>query len=119
MGTANEYKKFKSEDDLSATLRPKDVAEYLGINEPKAYELFNRQDFGSIKIGQRWIVTKKAFLRWLDKEGQKQKFLKDYYDLSEKEKSLVEETFWKAVKFLDEQKKIDLERQDVIKLMSD
>ncbi|MFW6015098.1 MAG: helix-turn-helix domain-containing protein [bacterium] len=119
MGAAKKYKNYQSENDLPATLRPIDVAEYLGINEPKAYELFNRHDFPSLKIGQRWIVTKKAFLKFLKFESQKQQFANVYDEMNQKEKEIYEKAFWKAISFLKEQEKVEAERQDIIKYMSE
>lgn len=68
MATADKYKEYKSIDDLPATCRVSDIAEFLGINSTKAYELFNRSDFPSMKLGQRWIVPKRAFSNWLDQQ---------------------------------------------------
>lgn len=42
-----------------------EVAEELGVSEPTAYEIVNRQDFPSIKHGKRIIVPREAFEKWL------------------------------------------------------
>lgn len=42
-----------------------ELAEQLGISKPKAYELANRRDFPSIKIGKRIIIPVHAFEEWL------------------------------------------------------
>jgi excisionase family DNA binding protein len=73
MRTADKYKNFTSEEQLSAVLRPKEVASYLGINVTAGYEIFKRSDIGSFKIGKKWLITKKEFLRWLKDQGEKTK----------------------------------------------
>jgi len=71
LGTADKYRNYRGPEDLPGTLRPKDCAEYTGTNVQKWYEIFKRDDFNSIKLGQRWIVTKEEFLKWLKKQGEK------------------------------------------------
>lgn len=44
----------------------REIAEMLGINVPKAYELARRKDFPAIRLGRRIIVPKEAFFRWLE-----------------------------------------------------
>lgn len=71
MAVADKYKEYKGPEDLPGTLRPKDVAQYLGINSRRAYEIFKRDDFNSISISsKRLIVTKKNFLHWLDQQSK-------------------------------------------------
>lgn len=64
--TAKKYKEYKSPDDLPALCRVKDCACYTGTQVQTWYELFKREDFRTIKLGNRWMVTKKEFLRFLD-----------------------------------------------------
>lgn len=72
MRTAKDkYKEYKSPDDLSAILKVKDCASFLGINVNKMYSIFKRNDFNSIKLGGRYMVTKKEFLRWINEQSQK------------------------------------------------
>ncbi|HAA81539.1 MAG TPA: excisionase [Thermoanaerobacter sp.] len=42
-----------------------EVANLLGINLPKAYELAKAKDFPAIRLGRRIIVPKVAFEKWL------------------------------------------------------
>ena len=70
MRTAEKYKEYKSPDDLPAMLRVKDCAEYLGINVNKMYEIFKRNDFHSIKLTGRFMVTKQELLRWIEAQSQ-------------------------------------------------
>jgi hypothetical protein len=71
MKTAERYHEFKGPHDLPGMLRVKDVSSYMGINVNKGYEIFKRDDFNSIKLGGRYMVTKKEFLRWINEQSQK------------------------------------------------
>jgi len=71
MRTADKYKEYKSPDDLPAMLKVKDCASFLGVNVNKIYSVFRRSDFNSIKLGGRYMVTKKEFLRWINEQSQK------------------------------------------------
>lgn len=53
-----------------ATMTVKELAEQLGISIPKAYEIANRPDFPSIKIGTRTIIPVEQFKEWLKKESK-------------------------------------------------
>lgn len=66
MGTAKRYKEFKSPQDLPAIMRVSDCASYTGMNLQTWYEEFKKDSFKTIKMGNRWICTKKEFLRYLD-----------------------------------------------------
>ena len=68
MKTANKNDNYKSENELPAVIHPKQAAEYLGININSIYELFKSNQLNAKKIGRRWVVTKKEFLRWLHSE---------------------------------------------------
>ena len=45
-----------------------EIAEMLGINIPKAYDLARREDFPAFKLGKRIIIPKDAFLKWLEEQ---------------------------------------------------
>ncbi len=47
------------------TLNVSELAVKLGISRPKAYELARRDDFPSIRVGRRIVVTVAALERWL------------------------------------------------------
>ncbi|MFW5795257.1 MAG: helix-turn-helix domain-containing protein [Bacillota bacterium] len=49
-------------------MNAKDISNYLRVNVNKAYELFHREDFPSLKFGGRYIISKNKFLEWLDKQ---------------------------------------------------
>jgi hypothetical protein len=69
-----------SYQDLPDTLTPLDYADWRGIGENKAREIFNRKDFPKIKgMGTKLIADKRAVFIYelgLDEE-EKQKLLKE------------------------------------------
>jgi hypothetical protein len=62
-----EIKEILQKQNEPKMLFVKDVARILGINQNKANELWNRDDFPGIHIGQKKI-EQKAFDRWLQSE---------------------------------------------------
>lgn len=70
MKTAQKYKNFTSRDQLPAMLRVKDCAEFLGINVNSMYSVFHSNSLKTLKIGGRYMVSKKEFLRWIDEQSQ-------------------------------------------------
>lgn len=44
------------------TLSARDLAELLGISRSAAYALFHREDFPTLKIGRRLLVTHDALM---------------------------------------------------------
>lgn len=52
------------------TYTVQEVAELLSISLPKAYDLTNRQDFPTIRIGRKKIVAKKEFHEWVSAESR-------------------------------------------------
>lgn len=63
--------KMNINEELPLTLTVPEVAEILRINKTKAYELSHRKDFPSIKLGNRIVIPRDAFLRWMDEETNK------------------------------------------------
>lgn len=53
----------------------KDVRNILRIGESKAYALMNSSSFPSIKLGNKFIVTKSEFEKWLDRSKGKTFYL--------------------------------------------
>ncbi len=47
----------------------KEVAQVLGINENAAYNLAQKEDFPTIKIGKRILVPKEPFRDWLTEKS--------------------------------------------------
>lgn len=59
-----------SMDDLPVILSVSDVAAVLGISRAKAYQLFHRLDFPTLKLDKRLLVRRELFFQWLDKQTQ-------------------------------------------------
>lgn len=43
-----------------------DLQQALGIGKNRAYDLVNRADFPTIRLGRKILIPRDAFLRWLD-----------------------------------------------------
>ena len=48
------------------TLTVREVQQALGIGRNAAYCLANRADFPSIRLGNKLIIPRDAFMRWLE-----------------------------------------------------
>ena len=57
---------YKSYDDLPLFLNSDVVAKTLGIAPSSAYELMHEKDFPALRIGSRIVVSKEAFIRWVE-----------------------------------------------------
>ena len=44
------------------------VAEALGIAVASGYELMHQEGFPSLRIGNRFVVPKEKFIRWVDEQ---------------------------------------------------
>ena len=51
---------------LPEVLTAKDLQSYLHISRAGAYNLLNRADFPTLRIGKRKLVTRQCLLRWID-----------------------------------------------------
>ena len=63
---------YKSYDELPLFLNTATVAKVLGIAPSSSYELMHEKDFPALRIGNRIVVPKEAFIRWVEqtREGQ-------------------------------------------------
>ena len=59
-----------SPNELPMILSASDVAAILGISRAKAYQLFHRLDFPTLKLDKRLLVRRELFFQWLDKQAQ-------------------------------------------------
>jgi hypothetical protein len=59
-------KKTASLDELPVSLNVSDVADVLSICKANAYELCHSENFPSLIIGRRIIVSKYAFIKWME-----------------------------------------------------
>ena len=66
-----------------ATLSVDELAQYLGISRPKAYELVHKAGFPKISIGRRIIVPKEALLAWMDREAEHAAMYEQYIKTTE------------------------------------
>jgi hypothetical protein len=57
--------KYSTIEDLPMFLSAQDVAGMMSICLAHAYELFHSKDFPSIRIGRRLLVSKLAFVNWM------------------------------------------------------
>lgn len=56
----------KLPQDYPLTLNAKDVSEIMRVGLSKAYSLIKRSDFPAIVDGNRYIIPRDTFFRWLD-----------------------------------------------------
>ena len=59
-----------SPNELPLILNASDVAAILGISRAKAYQLFHRLDFPTLKLDKRLLVRRELFFQWLDRQTQ-------------------------------------------------
>ena len=57
---------YKSYDELPLFLNANTVARTLGVSPASGYELLHEKDFPSLRIGNRIVVPKEQFIRWVD-----------------------------------------------------
>ena len=58
--------KYRSYDDLPLMLSAPEVAEVLGISRAGAYDLVRSAGFPRMKVGNRILVPKDKFIKWID-----------------------------------------------------
>ncbi len=58
---------YKTYDELPLFLNAQMVAKVLGISPSSGYELLREKDFPSLRIGNRIVVPKEEFIRWVEK----------------------------------------------------
>ena len=57
---------YKSYDELPLFLNANTVAKALGVSPSTGYELLHEKDFPALKIGNRIVVPKQEFIRWVE-----------------------------------------------------
>ena len=62
--------KFKNYMDLPLMLSVPEVGEVLGISRAGAYELVRSKGFPKVKIGNRIVVPKEKFIRWIEDQTE-------------------------------------------------
>ena len=53
------------------TMNVADLQQALGIGRAQAYDLVNRADFPSIRLGRKILIPRDAFMRWLELQTEK------------------------------------------------
>lgn len=57
---------YKSYEDLPLFLNVETVAKVLGVSPSSGYELMHEPDFPVLHIGNRMVVPKENFIRWVN-----------------------------------------------------
>ena len=58
---------YKSYDELPLFLSAETVAKVLGISPSSGYELMHEADFPVLKVGNRMVVPKEKFVKWVER----------------------------------------------------
>ncbi len=61
--------KFNSYDELPLFLNADTIAQVLGIASSSAYELMHEKGFPVLKVGNRMLVEKPKFRKWVDEQS--------------------------------------------------
>ena len=59
---------YKSYDELPLFLNADTVAKTLGISPSSGYELMHEKDFPALRVGNRIVVPKENFIRWVEQQ---------------------------------------------------
>ena len=62
---------FTNEDQIPYMLTAKDI-QAMGFSRPMVYQLLNREDMPTVRIGKRVFVQKDRFLEWLGTHSGRQ-----------------------------------------------
>lgn len=62
---------YRNWDEVPLVLSAKDVQKILGLSKGKTYELMNSEQFPTLFVNKRMLVTKEAFIAWLTRDEQK------------------------------------------------
>lgn len=57
---------YKTYDELPLFLNAATVAKALGVAPSSAYELMHERNFPTLKIGNRIVVPKEQFIKWVE-----------------------------------------------------
>lgn len=57
---------FKNYDELPSVLDVKELHEFLGISRSYAYQLLHQEDFPTLHIASRLLVTKENLKAWME-----------------------------------------------------
>ena len=57
---------YKSYEELPLFLNAETVSQVLGVAPSSAYELMHEKDFPTLRIGNRIVVPKEQFVKWVE-----------------------------------------------------
>lgn len=57
---------FSSFNDLPLVLNAQQLAGVLNISRANAYKLLHREDFPTLHIGKRMLVSRDKLVKWMD-----------------------------------------------------
>ena len=60
---------YKSYDELPLFLNAETVAKALGVSASSGYELMREPGFPALRMGNRILVPKERFIRWVDEQS--------------------------------------------------
>ena len=61
---------YKSYDDLPLFLNSATVAKVLGVSPSSGYELMHEPGFPVLRVGNRMVVPKEQFIRWVEEHTE-------------------------------------------------
>ena len=56
--------------DLPLVLNATQLADVLSISRANAYNLLHREDFPTLRIGKRMLVSRDRLARWMDEQAR-------------------------------------------------
>ena len=60
---------YKSYDELPLFLNAETVAKLLGVSPSSGYELMHEKGFPVLKVGNRMLVEKEKFRKWVEEKS--------------------------------------------------
>ncbi len=61
---------YRTYEELPLFLNAEMVARVLGVSSSSGYELMHEADFPVLKVGNRLLVPKEKFIRWIEDHTQ-------------------------------------------------
>ena len=61
---------YKTYEELPLFLNAAVVSKVLGVSPSSGYELMHETDFPVLKVGNRMLVPKEKFIKWVEKHTQ-------------------------------------------------
>jgi len=56
--------------ELPNILTVKELAEFMNINLNRAYQLTHRDDFPSLRLGKKIMISRNKLLQWIDERSE-------------------------------------------------